>query len=115
MKLSISLILFLFIGSYCVDKNNQFIIKLKDCNGVTVPMDILLKTVKVGSLYEIQPINNKECIGRLKMKDSFVVKANMIFYFKKVFVGDPYIDILIDSSKASLDMTLSIKDTIIGN
>lgn len=115
MRLSVTLILFLFAGIYCVGKENQYIIKLNDCNGAMVPMDILFETRKVGSLYKIQPINAKECIGKLKMNDSFVLKANMIFYYKKVFIGDPYLDILIDSSKIYSDKTLSIRDTIIAN
>jgi hypothetical protein len=80
-------------------------------------MDILFGAIKVGEVIHagFYSTNKVMCLAELKMDDTFSIKSNMRFLFKKVLVGDPYLEIIIDSAKTMHAIDLSTSDTLICN
>jgi ABC-type transporter Mla subunit MlaD len=115
MKAFIFSILLLVMSFNCEKSTNTYIVKLRDCNGIVIPANVYHKDKKVGQLDEIISTDTTGCITRLIIDEKFVLNSSMNFVFRKVFIGDSYLEIVIDSSKLKTNKKLSMKDTIIAN
>lgn len=99
-------------GLICLSNEHDYLFKIKNCEYVMVPGDVKFKKKVVGSIHRIISMKNNECIVELKIQNGFIVTNAMSFHYKKVFVGDSYFEIAIDSAKVNIQKEISTKDTI---
>jgi hypothetical protein len=92
-------IFFLFIDC----KNNQklYVLKLIDCDFITVPADVRFKDQTVGTIDKILKINeNEPCIiVNMQLENQFTLNDSMKMYYIPVIIGHPYLVIKYKTSE----------------
>lgn len=114
MKLRMILIFALFTTFYCKKKEQGYFLKLKKCEEIISPCDVLYQKRIVGEAI-IHSMDDTGCKGELLVNDSFKIKSSMDIFYRPVFIGEPYLEIVTDSSRIRSERILTKIDSIICN
>ncbi len=102
------------IFSFCTNQPKYFILIFRNCKGIITPTSISINNKTVGHIVEIR-LKGNSCLGKATFDNGFIVKKGMKFNYYPVLVGDPYLEIQLDSTVKNFESPISIKDTIIVN
>jgi hypothetical protein len=115
---SLLILLFGLISSFSCynnDKATSYVIKFKKCENIIIPAEVILSKVKVAAVNDLRVVSGEGCLAKLLPENDFKLTSAMVFYYKEVMVGDPYVEIVMDSSKITTQRAISSGDTLIVN